>query len=562
MACCFGKRHLEMKTGFGLTVCLSMVLFSAQAQWRCVKGDCYEGHGVALFSDGSRYEGQFSNGRINGLGALYFANGDVYSGQWVNQLRQGRGRLRFKTGDEYLGEFHQNYLQGQGKMVYANQQIYEGSWWANQPQGRGVLVKADKSRYEGGFLAGKFEGDGRMTYAEGSVFVGKWKNGLRTGYGTLTTAKGTTQQGYWENDRYMGSTPLQVEQSRVVVAKDTSRALRNCNLEFCAKGPGQYIFSNSTRYEGQFINGLPEGQGRVFYPNGDRYEGGWQRSYPHGRGIMYYTNGQVLSAWWNKGQPATIYHQEQVAANPPPAPGAGVGIKVWAIIIGAAAYTHMPALSYTDDDAYQVYAFLKSPEGGALPEGQLQLLIDEEATRGKILNAIETANRAAGPNDVFFFYFSGHGIPGAFLPIDYDGYNNLLYHETLRDLFDKNASKHKIVVADACYAGTLAKTKEPLSEAIARYYQAFAQSKGGMALLLSSKGEEYSLEDNGLRSGVFSHYLIKGLRGAADRNADGLVSVKEGFDFVYRNVRLYTANVQTPVLIGNFDEKMPFAVVR
>ena len=43
-------------------------------------------------------------------------------------------------------------------------------------------------------------------------------------------------------------------------------------------------------------------------------------------------------------------------------------IQVWAVIIGVAAYDHMPALRYTDDDAYRMYAFFKSPEGGALDD--------------------------------------------------------------------------------------------------------------------------------------------------------------------------------------------------
>ena len=59
-------------------------------------------------------------------------------------------------------------------------------------------------------------------------------------------------------------------------------------------------------------------------------------------------------------------------------------IKVWAVIIGVADYSHMPALKYTDDDAYRMYAFLKSPEGGALKDEQIKILIDENATKEKI----------------------------------------------------------------------------------------------------------------------------------------------------------------------------------
>ena len=79
---------------------------------------------------------------------------------------------------------------------------------------------------------------------------------------------------------------------------------------------------------------------------------------------------------------------------------------------------------------------------------------------------------------------------------------------------------------------------------------------------MSSKGEEYSLEDGGLRSGIFSHFLVLGLKGAANQNGDDLVTIQELFDYVHQNVRMYTGNVQTPTLTGIFDPNMPVAFVR
>ena len=79
---------------------------------------------------------------------------------------------------------------------------------------------------------------------------------------------------------------------------------------------------------------------------------------------------------------------------------------------------------------------------------------------------------------------------------------------------------------------------------------------------MSSKGEELSLEDNGLRQGVFSHYLLKGMKGGADANKDAIITVQELYDYVYRKVRDYTGNQQSPVLTGNFDKNMPVAIVR
>jgi uncharacterized caspase-like protein len=79
---------------------------------------------------------------------------------------------------------------------------------------------------------------------------------------------------------------------------------------------------------------------------------------------------------------------------------------------------------------------------------------------------------------------------------------------------------------------------------------------------MSSKGDETSLESAGLRQGVFSHFLIRGLKGEADKNKDKVISVREIFDFVYSNVRAYTGNRQSPVLKGAFDPTMPVGVTR
>ncbi len=79
---------------------------------------------------------------------------------------------------------------------------------------------------------------------------------------------------------------------------------------------------------------------------------------------------------------------------------------------------------------------------------------------------------------------------------------------------------------------------------------------------MSSKAEELSLEDHGLRQGVFTYYLLRGLKGQADTNGDYLVTIKELYTYVYVKVRDYTSGVQTPVLTGAYDNNMPVAVRR
>ena len=222
----------------------------------------------------------------------------------------------------------------------------------------------------------------------------------------------------------------------------------------------------------------------------------------------------------------------------------------------------MPALRFTDDDAYRFYAFLKSPEGGALTNDQIKVLIDEDATRKNILTALEETLLKADENDVIVFYFSGHGLAGSFIPVDYDGFNNRLLHDEIKAIFEQSKAKHKMIFADACYSGSLLAMKSVVNSMMKKYYESFENTKGGLAFFTSSQGEEISLEDGGLRQGVFTHFLIRGLNGEADTNQNKIVTIKELSTFVSKEVRKYTAKVQTPILTGNYDTNMPVATIR
>lgn len=526
-------------------------------QATCLKGNCINGYGECKFPNGDLYKGDFKNSKLHGRGILEMSNGDKYLGDWVNQYRQGSGKLIFANGDEYLGAFAQDKFSGKGTMTYANGDRYEGFWLANKPDGEGTLHYASGARYEGQFKDGVFEGQGTMIYTDGVRYAGLWKNNKRHGEGTLTTATGETLTGLWENDHY------QAEWGSVTFQGDTSN-LRNCNMDYCTAGLGKFTYKNGDKYIGDFQDGKPQGTGIVYYQNGERYEGQWKTDAPNGKGVMHYADGKVVGAIWDAGKLVQPLFEDVHHAGK----GSTViidynkEVKIWAIVIGAARYSSMPTLKYTDDDAYQVYAFLKSPEGGALPDNQIRLLIDEDATRNNILFAMRAVFTRADENDVILFYFSGHGIEGAFLPIDFDGINNTLQHSEIRDLLMASKAKHRIVLADACHSGGLLAVKTPIHLEVQKLYKAFEDSKGGTALLMSSKGEEYSLEDGGLRSGVFSHFMIRGLKGEADQNSDKIVNIQELYNYTYKQVKKYTASVQTPVLTGTFDPGMPVAIVR
>lgn len=471
-----------------------------------------------------------------------YANDNGPAGCQEGNCLNGYGKFLFANGNRYVGEFNDGKPHGNGILYCSNGNKYLGNWDQSWRQGKGKFIFQEGHEYTGFFKRNNFHGKGIMKYANGDHYEGDWSNNLPNGLGV-------------------------------------------------------YVFNKGGRYEGGFMDGRFNGEGKMLYADGSKYEGMWSRSKKHGQGVFTGLDGRTLQSEWVNGRALNDNIEEQgenstimIAPSEgqlsneklPAADNTSNGrttstfeekssVRIWATVVGVATYNHMPSLRYTDDDAYHFYAFLKSPEGGALPDEQVKVLVDDNATKENILDAMRHTFLNADENDVVLFYFSGHGVEGAFIPADFDGFENRLYHHEIRQILDGSRAKHKVVMGDACHAGSLygANLKEDVlasrttvQNMLHKYYGAFESSDGGLALLMSSKGQEVSLEDSGLRSGVFSHFLIKGLKGEADRDFDKIVTIEELYDFTNAQVSGYTVGAQTPVLSGQYDRNMPVSVIR
>lgn len=545
-----------------LSIVAALLLLATQSlEAQCKKGNCYNGRGTYVYPSGAKYNGQFRDGKIHGDGILYFSNGNKYVGAWINQYREGKGKMVFYNGDVYKGNFRKSKFSGKGTIQFKNGDKYEGQWRNDLQNGDGKYYYSNGDRYEGHFNNGKLDGQGTMFYKDGAKYVGQWKTNYKDGKGAFYKSSGEKIAGLWLSGKFVGDGENQAIASdeSIVVEEE----LRECSQGNCMSGTGVFTYGDGTKWIGEFYNGSPEGQGTCYYVNGDKYVGGWKRHAPHGEGIMYYHHGRVVGAMWEYGNlKAEIEATQEMIAQEHIEVDRSNEVKIWALVVGVARYAHMPVLKYTDDDAYHIYAFLKSPEGGALPDEQIRVLIDDDASRGNILRSMRQLFLKADENDVVVMYFSGHGLPGSFLPVDFDGFNNKLQHEDIKSVFNESKAKHKLCLADACHSGSLMAMRAPMDGTLRKFYNAFESTDGGTALLLSSKGDEYSLEDKGLRQGIFSHYLIRGLKGEADNDGNKIVTIDEIFNFVHTKVRSYTGNAQTPTLTGVYDARMPVSAIR
>lgn len=554
-----------MKKNIAILLIL-LPFFTATATAQCVSGNCQDGQGVFLFEDGTRYVGDFKSGEINGYGVAVYPDSSKYLGEWKSRFPEGRGTFTQADGKRIHGIWKRGQLveavskitmtTPEPKTISMEKKGQTGCVSGDCQNGQGTYVYADGSTYTGTFRQGKRHGNGEFRSSANETYTGEFQNNYFHGKGKLVQASGKMLDGIWEQGEFQGiaSATLQKE---------------GCVDGDCQNGKGTYVFKNGkATYKGTFINSKANGKGECQYANGDAYLGEWQDGVFHGVGTLTLADGTKVQGQWVRGA-----YVAPVAPSSGKEPGESINfedalqVKVWAVVVGVASYTAMPALRYTDDDAYRVYAFLKSPQGGAVADDRIKLLIDEDATKENILKSMQDIYLKAGSNDLVVMYFSGHGFKGSFLPFDFDGSDNKLFYEEVAGVMNRSQAKYKLFIADACHSGSFEARGKALDQdddlqPFGAWDRIYPSAGPGTALILSSKTEETSLESSGLRQGVFSHFLIRGLKGDADNNKDRLVTVQELFNYVYNNVRSYTGLRQSPVIKGDFDAAMPVSIVR
>ncbi|MCI0514996.1 caspase family protein [candidate division KSB1 bacterium] len=108
---------------------------------------------------------------------------------------------------------------------------------------------------------------------------------------------------------------------------------------------------------------------------------------------------------------------------------------------------------------------------------QVATMLNEQATRQNILNALEDLVTQAAAGDEIVFTYSGHGTSvtdkSGDEPDEYDEalyvYDDLIVDDELRAIFQKiNPAVHLVVIADSCFSGTV--TRALISEiSVPRY---------------------------------------------------------------------------------------------
>ncbi len=98
-------------------------------------------------------------------------------------------------------------------------------------------------------------------------------------------------------------------------------------------------------------------------------------------------------------------------------------------------------------------------------------------------------------------------------------------------------------------------TGDPVSESA---IEALASAERRRWVLLGARAGQSANEQDDIQNGIFSYFLLEGLKGRADSDEDGVVSLAELFEYlegrVSRQAELRTGRVQTPQLIPEISE--------
>lgn len=286
----------------------------------------------------------------------------------------------------------------------------------------------------------------------------------------------------------------------------------------------------------------------------------------------------------SEGLASTVTEAVTVQLNPELVPIA----QVWALLIGISDYAQVEDLSYASQDAWEMAAWLLD---AGVPSDHIRLLTDEAGmTRAELPNlASEVATlvnvreglgwlrQQADRDDLVVIHFSGHGYQGADDNGDErDGVDEFfVLHDTraaakddtaLRDdefgrFVDRIESEHVLIFFDSCYSGGLSRSLSPGSRATGQTSDIFSDFRLEGRLVLSASSEQQdAFESPQLEHGVLTHFLLSGLSGAADLNADGHVTIWELFEYAHAEVPRFVlaerGKLQVPQLLGQGETRV------
>ena len=201
------------------------------------------------------------------------------------------GTYNYSNGSRYVGEWKDGKRNGQATYTSVKNTILRQRRAIKKVIKRGLDPHTYKngvlleSKYVGGYKDDKRHGQGTYTHWYGSKYVGGYKDDKRHGQGTYTSDSSFDGNEYVGEWKYVGE------------YQDDKR-----------HGQGTYTSAHGFKYVGEYKDGKRNGQGTYTWGKysdwaGDKYVGEWKDDKRHGQGTYNYVSGKVYEGLWIKGEP-------------------------------------------------------------------------------------------------------------------------------------------------------------------------------------------------------------------------------------------------------------------
>jgi WD40 repeat protein len=232
--------------------------------------------------------------------------------------------------------------------------------------------------------------------------------------------------------------------------------------------------------------------------------------------------------------------------------------KLYAVAIGVGAYADENLrLTFPAADARGVAEALARQKGGLYSEVEVRVLVDGQAKRADVLDALDWLGRAVTSRDIGIVLIAGHGVTDEkgdywFLPADAAPAHlsaTAISQSDIRRELDAIAGK-AVLFLDTCHANSAVATRglAPKGVDVASVVNDFAKTENGVVVFASSQGSELAREDAAWGHGAFSLALIDGLEGKADVLHTGEITIS-GLDlYIADRVKALTEGHQHPVM--------------
>jgi hypothetical protein len=185
-------------------------------------------------------------------------------------------------------------------------------------------------------------------------------------------------------------------------------------------------------------------------------------------------------------------------------------------------------LRYAVSDARAMIQILENLGGVSPDDSRLLVEPDRQTCLWEIARLRERIGRLREQHDRLeaFIYYSGHSNEDNILL----GREKISYQE-LRGQLQGLAADVRITILDSCASGAFIRAKGGQKRPPFIFDAAYDMK--GFAVMTSSSADEASQESERIKGSFFTHYLITGLRGAADTSGDGRVTLSEAYQYAF-----------------------------